>query len=117
MKDHEVIWLRDRSRNSRAGKRRGVFSVSAKIVSMLFPRRESCLRFGRAARCLTDDNELISLCSSFRDVIVSESDVGRVDIWFAEADKVLSDGSWCVSVDICIVNEYSLRVEYTHLVP
>lgn len=50
------------------------------IVSMLFPRSESCWMFGRLIRCLTDDIDEISLCSSFRDLMVSEMGVEILDI-------------------------------------
>lgn len=63
------------------------------MISMLFPRRESCSRLGRLSRCLTADNEVISLCSSFKALIVSEMGVESVDIWFAETDSEASDGN------------------------
>lgn len=71
------------------------------MVSMLFPRRESCSRFGKLVRCLIDDREEISLCSSFREVMEAEMGVEIVEIWFVETDNVVSDGNWYVKVDIC----------------
>src|SRR5699024_4451909 len=71
------------------------------MVSMSFPRRESCSRFGRFIRCLIDDREDISLCSSFREVMVTEMGVEIVEIWLADTDNVANDGNWYVRADIC----------------
>lgn len=60
---------------------------------MQFPRSERCSRCGRLVSFLIDDNEWISLCSSFREVMVFEMGVEIRDIWSAEADKVVKDGN------------------------
>lgn len=65
-KAQDEMLLRDRSAERRVvGKwKSGVplFALSA-MVLMLFPRRERCSTFGRAARWRTADSEVISLCS------------------------------------------------------
>lgn len=67
---------------------------------MRFPRNESCSSFGRLARCRTEDNEEISLCSSFNVVIVSEMGAESAVISFVETAREVSDGNWYVRADI-----------------
>lgn len=60
---------------------------------MLFPRRERCSRFGRAARWRTADNEEISLCSRVSFVMLLGSGHGIAVRRLADAVSEVSAGN------------------------
>lgn len=96
MKSHDVILLRDRSREWRLlGNWRVVSEVllASWIVEMLFPRRERCSSLESEASDLMEHREVMSLFSRVRRVMVLERGVVSIESWFAEAESVLRTGN------------------------
>lgn len=92
----EDILLRDRSREWRVvgkWKSGGPSLELFDIVLMLFPRRDRCSRFGRAARWRTADSVEMSLCSRLNLVIVKGSGYEIVVSKLADAVSDASDGN------------------------
>lgn len=71
---------------------RGPFA-SSDVVLMLFPRRERCSRFGRAAKWRNADSVEKSLCSRFNHLIVLGSEDEIVVSRLADAVSEVSDGN------------------------
>jgi hypothetical protein len=93
-KAHEVILLRDRSRERRVWENwKSGAAVSLVTVSMALPRIERCSRFGRAARCRRADTEVNSLCSRVRVVMVLGSGQDISVNWFADAVRDVKPGN------------------------
>lgn len=69
------------------------FFVLSVMVLMLFPRRERCSRFGRAARWRTADNEEISLCSRVNFVMLLGSGHEAAVSRLADAVSEVSAGN------------------------
>lgn len=63
------------------------------MMLMLFPRRERCSRFGRAAKWRTADSEGISLCSRVSFVMLLGSGQNVVVSRLADAVSEVSAGN------------------------